>query len=210
MRAHFKRFSLASGFASLCAAAYLLGVGCQTPTPTPPQGIPAFRWIDKDWGICAGGQPDSQGWIWLSAQPAGQRGQGVGRVDHIIKLNEDSEASDNMAVISYGYSLDYDPISVMWQTNPLCHEDLDRYIRETLHLVRPGTIIHCQHGQDRTGAFVYAYRRNCGWSDKDARLELMTNGFHEELLGLKYFVDHYQPDLQSTNTPKAWKATLTK
>lgn len=183
--------------------------GCQTPAPSPaPTDSPIthFRWIDQAWGICASGQPDAKGFAWLSVQPAGQKGQGIGRVDHIIKLNSEEEGGDLVATSTYGFSLEYDPIGLNLQTNPLAHDTLDKYIRETLKLMRPGTLVHCTLGDDRTGAFIYAYRRNCGWSDAAARLELGTNNFHEALFGLKYFVDHYQPDLSSTNTPKAWKA----
>lgn len=178
--------------------------GCQTPTPTPPQGIPAFRWIDKDWGICAGGQPDSQGWIWLSVQPAGQNGQGVGRIDTTIKLNYDSEASDNNAVTAFGFSLQYDPIPQDWKTNVAQAAVLDRFIRETLHLMKPGIYVHDGDGKDTVGAFIFAYRRNCGWTDADARREMETNGW-SKLPGLQYFVDNWKPDLGSTNTSKAWR-----
>ena len=189
----------------------LLGCGCAAPASTSQDTSPIahFRWLDKDWGICASAQPmTAQEWLWLASQAAGQSGQGMGRMNSILKLNTDSEGSDNMAVISYGFSLEYDPISVAWQTNPVYHSELDKYIREVCHLIRPGTLIHCLHGDDRTGAVVYAYRRNCGWTDAQARLEMMTNGFHTELLGLAYFVDHYQPELSSPGTPKAWKAQL--
>ena len=174
--------------------------GCANPTPGSQDASPIahFRWLDKDWGICASAQPrTAQEWLWLSTQQAGQAGQGVATIDHIIKLNEDSEGSDGMAVLAYGFTLDYDPISLNWQTNPLAHEALDRYIHEICHLIRPGTLIHCTLGDDRTGAVVYAYRRNCGWTDAQARAELMTNAFHTSLLGLSYFIDHYQPELSN-------------
>jgi hypothetical protein len=175
--------------------------GCRTVTPggcttsTGDSPITHFRWIDQGWGICASGQPDAKGFAWLSVQPAGLGGQFMGTVNHIIKLNSDSEGSDKSASLLYGFDLDYNPISLDWQINPLHHEALDRYMHECLHLLRPGTLVHCSLGDDRTGAFIYAYRRNTGWTDAQARAELMTNGFHTSLLGLAYFVDHYQPVL---------------
>ena len=57
----------------------LLLTGCVTPNPGP-DGIPAFRWIDREWGICAGGQPTVAGWYWLSTQNAGTSGQFPGKI----------------------------------------------------------------------------------------------------------------------------------
>jgi len=52
-------------------------------------------------------------------------------------------------------------------------------------------LIHCQHGEDRTGLAVGLYRvlvQNV--APKDAYQEMLDHGFHPLLLGLKdYFED---------------------
>ena len=59
--------------------------------------------------------------------------------------------------------------------------------------VGPGTIVHCQNGNDRSRTLIYMLRMQEGWSRASAYEELSTNGFHKALFGLEEFVEHYQP-----------------
>ena len=170
----------------------LLLTGCVTPNPGP-DGIPAFRWIDREWGICAGGQPTVSGWYWLSTQSAGSSGQFPGKISRVIKLNTEEEGSDSVAELQLGMTVIRVPIDTRMQLDPGEANMLASLMRQGLHMVQPGTFIHCERGQDRTGAFVYAYRRDHGWTDAQARAELDAFGFHHVLMGLDKFVRDYAP-----------------
>lgn len=174
-------------------ASMLLG-GCAT-TNTTENGIPQFRWLDKEWGICAGGQPTTAGWYWLSVQSAGTSGQRPEKIAHVIKLNTEEEGSDSVAELQLHMLVDRVPISTLEQLDPQdsVAKPMAEKIRQALHLVRPGTFIHDTEGKDSVGAFVYGYRRDRGWTGAQAREELSTNGFHSVLMGLNRFVDEYQP-----------------
>ena len=48
-----------------------------------------------------------------------------------------------------------------------------------------GTYVHCEHGQDRTGLIIGAYRvRVQRWSKSQAYQEMKAHGFHPLLHGL--------------------------
>lgn len=52
-------------------------------------------------------------------------------------------------------------------------------------------LIHCKHGQDRTGLIIGELRISKGWDKEDAWNEMLDKGFHPILLGLTlYFWTH--------------------
>ncbi len=58
-------------------------------------------------------------------------------------------------------------------------------IREATAAIRPGTFVHCEHGQDRTGLIVAIHRVQAdGWTKADAEGEMLAHGFHKQLHGL--------------------------
>ena len=130
--------------------------------------IPNFATVDTN--IYRGGQPDAQGWEYLEEL-------GVTRV---AKLNMDSEAKDetNLEILKAGIPLDEQLIFMP-----------DKQVVQTaVDFIIPGTFIHCEHGQDRTGLIIGCYRVwTQGWDKEKAWQEMLDRGFHEALLGLTLF-----------------------
>jgi len=121
--------------------------------------------------------------VWRSAQPVTTADwdevQALG-VTQIIKLNTEGEGSESQARLR-GIKVFACPIPFICQfaTEP----DLQS-IRDLIPFITDGTLIHCTHGQDRTGLVCALYRMSCGWSKQQAEDEMMSLGFHPELFGL--------------------------
>ena len=145
----------------------ILLTGCAAPMT---HGIPNFATVEH--GIYRGGQPTPEGWHWLQANG----------VKEVLKLNKESEASDLGADL-LGLVVHGRPVSTGQQfgTSPLSAGTFER----NLPLVQPGTFVHCQHGQDRTGLQIAVWRvRVCGWTCDRAETEMLALGFHKDLCGL--------------------------
>ncbi len=124
--------------------------------------------------ILRGGQSTDAGWTWL--KNAG--------ITNIVKLNEATESSDR-AGVALGLTLCYFPINLVDQ---LVFRPRYDDVMEAVNNIQPGTYIHCEHGQDRTGLVVGCYRvLKQGWKKDDAWAEMLQHGFHPELLGLTLF-----------------------
>lgn len=61
--------------------------------------------------------------------------------------------------------------------------DLLDYLVAWIDKLSPMVYIHCQHGQDRTGLVVAAYRMAHGWSFDDAYREALEHGYRHWLNG---------------------------
>jgi hypothetical protein len=156
-------FGMALVAALLCCLS-----GCVTPPP--PSGIPNFAQVEP--GLWRGGQPTTEGWAQLKA---------LG-VKWDVKLNTIHEASDD-AARALGIQVIYLPITFVEQT--LGKPAPERLAAAVEALKRPGTYVHCQHGQDRTGLVVGAFRVEVGkWSKAAACAEMKAHGFHPLLRGL--------------------------
>jgi len=57
-------------------------------------------------------------------------------------------------------------------------------LHRAVDAIVPGTLVHCENGNDRTGLVVALYRLKRGWSKADAESEMLDNGFHKTELGL--------------------------
>ena len=81
-----------------------------------------------------------------------------------------------------GFTVSYLPITLK--------EQLTGPVKWPAHAVRqmqamPGTFVHCEHGQDRTGLIVALYRVKVnGWDKPKSEKEMLALGFHKELHGL--------------------------
>ena len=128
--------------------------------------------------------------VWRSGQPMTladwQYLQTAVGIKRVIKLNFDSEGSDDLAR-SLGmvvYQLSVQPVDlgdVLKRPDPA---KLAEAIRLLEHA--DGVLIHCKNGWDRTGLLVGMYRVIYDhWTTDRAYEEMRRLGFHPELRGLR-------------------------
>jgi hypothetical protein len=163
------------------------------------QGVPNLAQVDAN--IWRGGQISSQeGWDAIQ-HLAGNRHV------HIIKLNFDTEGSDDLAR-KMGFDVLYVPVepqgdqslwddllSVWKGPDP---EKIER-AEELLALCKanPTTDFcygHCTHGQDRTG-FLFGKHRvlHDAWTKDAAYKEMLEHHFHPELHGVHEAWEDFKP-----------------
>lgn len=148
----------------------LVLVGCSTPTSPTVHGIANFAAVDADLGIYRGGQPAAAGWVYLNS---------IG-VSNVVKLNLREEGADPPVDGTFTFV----PISPAEQLLGVSRLKLDLAVAG----IGPGTYIHCEHGQDRTGLIVACWRVNVQhWTKAAAEQEMLAHGFHKSLLGLWEF-----------------------
>jgi protein tyrosine/serine phosphatase len=112
-----------------------------------------------------------------------------------VKLNFESEGSDDGAVragmtvhvLSIQPEGDKDLLDNL--TNTFVSPDRGN-ITEAERVIRGGggVLVHCTHGQDRTGLVLGIHRaEDEGWTKDAAYEEMLEHGFHPELHGLHEF-----------------------
>jgi hypothetical protein len=152
-------------------------------------GIPNFAKVSR--GVYRSGQIATvEGWQHLR-EVVGP----TARV-HIIKLNFDNEGSDALGVSAIGADIHYLPIQPQGDTdlfddlkNAFTQPDMDR-VNQAVSLLYMATdedvwLVHCTHGQDRTGFVVGTYRvGHDGWPKVRAYEEMLAHDFHAALHGL--------------------------
>ena len=147
-------------------------LGCTTVPTIITRGVPNFAMVEP--GVYRGGQPTLEGWLYLKS---------LG-VTNVVKLNEISEGSDQPA-IDLGMTVNYHPINFIDQA---VLKPNKKDFLEAVSEIKPGTYVHCEHGQDRTGLAVGAYRViDEHVAKKTAYSEMLTHGFHKVLHGLNDF-----------------------
>lgn len=153
----------------------LVLAGCSTSAIAVEHDILNFKPVPDAPGVYRGGQPKSQaGWVYL---------QSIG-VSNVVKLNPKSEASDD-AARALGMTVNYFPIN---KPHQLLVKPDRQSVSNAVAAIKPGTYIHCEHGQDRTGLIVGCKRVwQDGWSKTNAWSEMIADGFHPALHGLREF-----------------------
>ena len=153
-------------------------------------GVPNLAQVDTN--IWRAGQIATQeGWNWIAQLASGRK-------VHVIKLNFDTEGSDALA-LQMGFDVVYVPIQ------PEGDQDVVDDVLSTFRApdaaniaraksvltsckLHPDTdfcIVHCTHGQDRTGLVTGEHRvENDGWTKQRAYDEMRAHHFHPELHGL--------------------------
>ena len=67
----------------------------------------------------------------------------------------------------------------------------DKKVDRILDMMKFSTgpiLVHCLHGEDRTGLIVGLYRvLKENWSKEDAYKEMLENNFHPKYIGLKWY-----------------------
>jgi len=99
-----------------------------------------------------------------------------------VKLNTEQEASDDEAKAN-GMEVIRLPMTLAQQT--VGKPDSNTLNAAVSAIQREGTFVHCQHGKDRTGLVVGAYRVKVEhWTRMAAYEEMKAHGFHPMLRGL--------------------------
>jgi hypothetical protein len=140
--------------------------GCARPSVT---GIPNFAVVDAQHNIYRGAQPTTKAqWDYLYSIGA----------TNVIKLDDEREGADE---VSLRFNVDAVPISDLEQMVGLPRS----YLSTIVDSVHPNTYVHCLHGEDRTGIVCACYHVQAQhWSKAEAQRDMLSRGFHPELLGL--------------------------
>lgn len=165
-------------FLTIIALSLLL-VGCSTTkitTNTDVGGIKNFKVVNVEKKIYKGGQPDTNGFIFLKS---------IG-ITNIVKLNTKCEASDKYAE-TIGIHVVYVPFNTWDQ---LVHTPSWKVNMAVTNIVWR-TYVHCEHGQDRTGLIMAIYRILTGYTKDMAQEEMLNDGFHKSEFALWAYFKHY-------------------
>jgi len=78
------------------------------------------------------------------------------------------------------------PMSSFW---PPSEDKVKQILATIASAVAQGfvVLVHCKHGQDRTGLIIGELRLSKGWDKDDAWGEMLDKGFHPILLGLTIY-----------------------
>lgn len=159
-------------------------------------GVPNFARVDDN--VYRSGQITTQeGWNYVRTIAAG-------RHVHVIKLNFDTEGSDDLAV-KMGF--DVHVLAIEPRGDQDWWDDLksvfrqpdETIVQEAERLLSSATptdffIVHCTHGQDRTGYVIGRHRvEHDGWTKDAAYQEMIVHHFHPELHGVHEAWESYQP-----------------
>ncbi len=142
--------------------------------------IPQVRLVAP--GILRGGQPTPAGLIAL--QKAGVKTI-INLRNNPIYVPQEEDECRRLGVTMFSIPMD----GVLPPSNAQIHEFL-KIVQSQANLP---VFIHCQHGQDRTGAMIGIYRIEAeNWTAGQAYKEMLQNGFHPALIGLADAVFTYE------------------
>jgi protein-tyrosine phosphatase len=99
-------------------------------------------------------------------------------ITRIIDLENDSKITqlERTACNKYGITLIDFPMSEFFRPSFTCLDTVADWLDNST-IDRKKTLIHCKHGQDRTGYAVMAYRiKYQGWTVEQAMKECRENG----------------------------------
>ncbi len=182
-----------------CLVLAMVAIAACSPM-TYTNGVPNLAVVDGDYLYRSGQISSAEGWDYVAKLARGRK-------IHVVKLNFDVEGQDAIAV-ARGLLVLYVPIQ------PEGDQDLETDIWDTfktpdavniaraksellvckLHPDTDFCIVHCTHGQDRTGEVVGEYRvDNDGWTKDRAYQEMLDHHYHPELHGLHERWESYQP-----------------
>jgi len=126
-------------------------------------------------------------------------------INYDIKLNFESEGSDKDAIAAgitvYTFSIQPEGDKDIWDNilNTFVEPD-ETTLNEIESAIEfgSGVLVHCTHGQDRTGLVIGRYRvLHDNWSKNVAYSEMIANNFHPDLMGLMYYWLDFDPPMQS-------------
>lgn len=122
-----------------------------------------------------GEQPTTEGFASIKAM-------GIRTIVNLRVLHSDKKL---MGDASFNYvEIEFDPIHA--ET-----EDIVEFLKIAADPAQQPVFVHCQHGSDRTGTMIAAYRIAVqGWTNEEALDEMVNGGygFHEQWINLAQFV----------------------
>lgn len=138
--------------------------GCASLYPTPPDAehlddfpLPRFDRVDSG--------------VYRSAQPSGDQLRKLMTqygIRTVLKLNTGVDAAPTgVTVLSH-------PLSVMKEPTV---KELEAILEAIENSPKP-VLIHCTHGEDRTGLIVALYRMRRGTTTETAYADMVRHGFH--------------------------------
>lgn len=146
-------------------------------SPGTLEGVENFSMITK--GVWRGAQPTAEGMAKLKRM-------GVKTVVNLRALHTDRDELR-------GLGLDYAhlPCTALVPDE----EVVVQFLKIATDPARRPVFVHCQHGSDRTGVVIAAYRVVVqGWSMQKARRELPRFDFHEVFVPLERYLDEFDAD----------------
>lgn len=162
-------------------AIVIVAVSCHLNITSPmnyTDDVPNLEQVDP--GVWRSGEPRSAaGWAYLKS---------LG-IKTVVKLNYDTEGSDQ-AAIDAGLTVVYLPIPPENDLPSVFEKPNSDTIQKAVEQLAKGggVLVHCTHGQDRTGIVVGIYRVvHDGWTKDAAWTEMVNHNFHQELVGLMEF-----------------------
>ena len=159
-------------------------------------GVPNLDRVDDN--VYRSGQIDTrEGWATI-IHLAG------GRAVHVLKLNYDTEGSDTLAV---SMGIDVHNVAMEPRGDQDAWDDVlsvfkgpDENLADIAEHLLEGAgphdlwLVHCTHGQDRTGFVVGRYRvLHDGWTKDAAYEEMLQHHFHPELHGIHEAWERFAP-----------------
>lgn len=90
----------------------------------------------------------------------------------VIKLNEDSEGSDEPWTALGGEVF---KVQIPWTQQIITEPDYQSLI-DAVGWIEPVVLVHCKLGQDRTGLLIALWRLTQGWTAADAEAEWRKYG----------------------------------
>lgn len=146
-----------------------------SPT-TYTRGVPNLEQVEP--GLWRSGQPTTATeWAYLKS---------IG-VRHVVKLNYDHEGTDDLARAA---GLDVHVLSIHPDTlDVFAPIDAHKvYAALRVIIAGGGVLVHCTHGQDRTGLIVGLWRiAGDYWTAKRAYAEMLAHHFHPALVDLSEY-----------------------
>lgn len=128
---------------------------------------------------------------------------------HVLKLNFEAEGSDDLAralgLEVHAVSIEPQADRDVWNAAQSAFTRPDpALVRQALELLERATtedvwLVHCTHGQDRTGLIVGMYRvLHEGWTKERAYAEMRAHHFHPALLGVYHAWREFKVPERST------------
>ena len=168
----------------------LLALAAACSPTTMQHGVPNLAQVDAN--VWRSGQiATAEGWNYVAELAAGRK-------IHVVKLNFEAEGSDKVAV-DRGWDVHYLPIQPegdvgVWDDVENAWKRPDARVVATIDQVLAAAsstgatdfyLVHCTHGQDRTGFVIGRHRvLHEGWTKSRAWREMLEHHFHWELHGI--------------------------